>query len=174
MTQTYEHLAGNWEEITVTLAYWFNAKWSSVVGYPTVPKFYSPSSFTSESTSAYPNGVKEYGVFFNEGDSIEDSDFHTVDDSVTAIKTDIIIDTNFRTPSESSGVRRHMNSIINEFYPKHSTRILKSNGTENSAIAYFKDNVISWRPDHTPKDISKFGGNHHQGILEVIYFISRS
>ncbi|UVF62236.1 hypothetical protein [Nitrososphaeria virus YSH_1032793] len=174
MTQTYSHLTGSWEEITKTLANWFNVKWTDVVGYPTEPYFYDPSSFGSEVTKAYPNGVKNYGVFFNEGDTIEDFDFHTVDDSVVAYKTDIIIDTNFKLPSESSAVRRHMNSIINEFYPNGNRRVLKSNGTQDSAIAYFKDNVLSWRPDNSPKEIKIFNGVHHQSILEVIYFVSRS
>lgn len=175
MTQTVEHLQGNWEEFTKTLAKWFDTKWTDVTGYPTEPKFYDPSNIgIGENTKAYPNGVQNYGVFFNEGDTIEDFDFHTVDDSVVANKTDVIIDTNFKIPSESSAVRRHMNYVINEYFPRHDRRILKSNGTQNSPIAYFKDNFLMWRPDNSPKEMSRFSGIHHQSILECIYFVSRS
>lgn len=174
MTITYEYLVGNFEELPKVIRSFLDTKWTTVTGYPTKPKILSPDSYTIESTKAYPNGVYNYGVFINEGITQEDEDFHHQSYEYVAYKTDILLDVNMKTPSEASAIIRHINKIFQENIINQTNRVKKSNGTEDSHIAHFKNNTITWTPDRGLKEISLFNGVHYSAIIQPVYFTSKS
>ena len=153
------YLVGSSEPFEETLRHFFSTKWDPTKTNNITPVFLSPNGIdsqaadlTQEVSQTDISSKKASGLITFE--STEEIPLDAPSNLSTTFETPIKITVYARSKYEMSLFQRHINDIIQENMPNGNLRIKKSNGTEDSAIAYFKNRkgIRFNRPPLTEKD----------------------
>ena len=143
MTISITYLVGTKEPFDETLRHYFSTNWVPSETNGITPVFLSPHGKDSdpadlnvELSQADIENLKASGLILFQ--TTEHIPLSNASNDQTTIETPILITAYARTKNEMSLFISHINDIMHENMPNSSVRIKKSNGTEDSAIAYFK------------------------------------
>jgi len=144
MTIDTTYLVGIDEPFEESLRYYFSSKWVLVETNNVTPVFISPNGLNSQAanlaeelTEGDINSKKADGLIMFE--STEESPLDAPSNLSTTFETPIKITIYARSKYEMGLFQRHMNDIIQDNMPNGLVRIVKSDGAQDSSIAYFKN-----------------------------------
>jgi hypothetical protein len=144
MTITITYLSGAMEPFEETLRRYFASNWTRANTNNVLPKFISPNGIdenqadlSKELSEVDVNALQSEGlILFDSSESIPVRDIASND--ISHYETPVKITIYGRTKYEIFLFQNEINDIIHENSPSTATRITKSDGSANSAIAYFK------------------------------------
>lgn len=171
MTVTTLHESGSYEGFDKTIAYNLEQNWSAANTNSETPLFYSASG--TGVTHSWPSTGASYEIHCNL-DHLEIPDGEANGDTWHRMKSIVYIDVFTRDADLLKLTEREINRIIwDVLKPNASTRILKSNGSSNSAINSFEKTTIQWRKERWMKPQQE-NYSHSSGELVIIWYQTRA
>ena len=171
MTITTLHESGSAEGFDLTLKYNINANWSSSNTGSQTPTMYSASG--TNVAYSWPKTFGTNEIHFNL-DDLEIPNGEANGDTWHRMKSIVYIDIFARDSTLGKLFCREVNRIIwDVLKPNASTRIVKSDGSSNSAINSFDKTTIMWKKEkflHPQQSLYV----HYSGQVEIIWYQTRS
>ena len=165
MTIITKYLVGPPELFDETIRFLIASNWNAVNTNNKTPIFISPHgqgtnvAVTTKSKTGHSWDMKKNKdlIRFKQTETNRSPDRNQGGDEVIRLLSIVTIDIFGQTPHRAFLFQEEVNRIIQETRPNQSTRVLKSNGTQNSAIAIFDRTIIDFLEIG---EFSKVGINH--------------
>lgn len=171
MTITVLHETGSFEGFDKTIAYNLQQQWTAANTNSETPKFYSASG--TNVSHSWPKTFGTNEIHCN----LEDQEFLMEianSDTWHRVKAVVYIDVFARDAALGKLFCKEINRILwDVLKPNASNRVLKSDGSSNSAIAEFLKTEIQWIKEkflHPQTSLYV----HYSGQLEIIYYKTRT
>lgn len=164
MTVTYVNLAGTYEHPDLTIKYHLDTNWNAANTNSEEPTYYSAAGTNVSHSWPRTFGTNEIHCNTEEMESlIEEANGNTY----AGVKYLVYIDIFARDANLLKLFIKEVQRIIWEISPNSGTRLLKSNGTQNSSISRFGSSHISFKKERSMEPNIKLQP-HASGVLEVI------
>ncbi|GKS67356.1 hypothetical protein YTPLAS73_09030 [Nitrosarchaeum sp.] len=160
-TQTF--LVGEVENFSTTIKGMVSTDWDNTKTQSTTPLMISGESLVNTQHRT----AKAEAVTFDEGSTIPIGISSALDDSQIGMATQIVITIHAANQYRRTLFQNEINRIIRKNRPAKGTRIKKSNGTEDSAIAGFVEILPQWNPVDFEMQKSKRDSSSRQTDYEL-------